>query len=87
MVRNLIGFNILLLKEIKSKILRAKPVSVLCESGNLKILRANWNCDLIRELENFPDASHDDQVDALSGAYELLSGNKISTSGPRIRTL
>lgn len=87
LVRNLIGFNVLLLKEIKSKILRAKPVSVLSESGNLKILRANWNGDLIRELENFPDAIHDDQVDALSGAYELLSGNKINTLGPRVRTL
>ena len=51
---------------------RAKPISAQCEAGNVKIIRGNWNEWFLRELENFPAGKHDDCVDALSGAYELI---------------
>ncbi len=51
---------------------RAKPVSAQCEAGNIKLVRALWNAEFLRELENFPAAKHDDAVDALSGAHEVL---------------
>lgn len=38
----------------------------------MKVIRANWNDDFLRELENFPGGPHDDQVDALTGAHEIL---------------
>ena len=41
----------------------------MAEAGNIKVLRAPWNEDFFRELENFPEGSHDDIVDALSGAF------------------
>ena len=38
-----------------------------------KILRGPWNEDLFRVLEGFPDLAHDDEVDACSGALEMLN--------------
>ena len=39
----------------------------------MKILRGSWNEDLFRVLEGFPDLAHDDEVDACSGALEMLN--------------
>jgi len=39
----------------------------------VRILRAPWNEDLFRVLEGFPDLAHDDEVDACSGALEMLN--------------
>jgi hypothetical protein len=39
----------------------------------VKILRGRWNEDLFRVLEGFPDLAHDDEVDACSGALEMLN--------------
>ena len=41
----------------------------------MKILRGPWNEDLFRVLEGFPDLAHDDEVDACSGALEMLNPN------------
>jgi hypothetical protein len=49
---------------------RAKPVSAQAEAGNVKLVRGLWNDEFLRVLENFPAGRHDDEVDALSGAYE-----------------
>lgn len=57
----------------KDKITRALPVSSQCEAGNVKILKGAWNAAFFSESENFPDGKHDDQVDALSGAYTAMS--------------
>jgi phage terminase large subunit-like protein len=39
----------------------------------VKILRGSWNEDLCRVLEGFADLAHDDEVDACSGALEMLN--------------
>jgi hypothetical protein len=39
----------------------------------VKILRGPWNEELFRVLEGFPDLAHDDEVDACSGALEMLN--------------
>jgi hypothetical protein len=44
-----------------------------CRAGNVKILRGSWNEELFRVLEGFPDLAHDDEVDACSGALEMLN--------------
>jgi hypothetical protein len=50
-------------------------VSAQWAAGNVKVVRAHWNLRFFEELEGFPKAAHDDQVDALSGAFnKLLSG-------------
>jgi hypothetical protein len=39
----------------------------------VKIRRGRWNEELFRVLEGFPDLAHDDEVDACSGAFEMLN--------------
>jgi len=69
LIRLLSGFIVKPYKVQKDKITRASPVSAQAEAGNIRVLRAPWNEDFFRELENFPEGSHDDIVDALSGAF------------------
>jgi predicted phage terminase large subunit-like protein len=52
---------------------RAKPFSAQCEAGNVRLLRGAWNTDFLNELAMFPTpGTHDDQVDAASGAFREL---------------
>ena len=59
--------------ESGDKLTRFGPFSSQCRAGNVKILRGPWNEDLSRVLEGFPDLAHDDEVDACSGALEMLN--------------
>lgn len=74
-VRLLAGFIVKINKPTKDKITRAKAVSAQSEFGNVSVLRGTWNEDFFTELENFPEGSHDDIVDALSGGFNELCGN------------
>jgi predicted phage terminase large subunit-like protein len=56
-----------------SKEARAAPVSARAEAGHIRLLRAAWNGAFLDELCAFPHVRHDDQVDALSGAYAQLA--------------
>ena len=73
LVRMLQGYNVKTFKATQDKVTRALPVSSQAEAGNIKILQAPWNEDFLRELENFPEGGHDDIVDALSGAFLMLT--------------
>jgi predicted phage terminase large subunit-like protein len=42
--------------------------------GNVSMLRASWNDSLKDEMRNFPNALHDDRVDAGSRAFNHLNG-------------
>jgi hypothetical protein len=39
----------------------------------VKIRRGAWNEELFRVREGFPDLARDDEVDAFSGALEMLN--------------
>lgn len=78
--RMLQGYNVSLIRASKDKITRASPVSAQAEAGNIKIVSGVWNEDFIKELENFPDGAHDDIVDALSGAFNMLVESKYNFS-------
>ena len=41
--------------------------------GTVKLVRGSWNEAFLDELILFPDGEHDDQVDAVAGAYQVLS--------------
>jgi predicted phage terminase large subunit-like protein len=56
-----------------SKIERAGPVSSKAEAHLVEIVRGEWNLAFLDEVEAFPQGGHDDQVDALSGAFSKLS--------------
>lgn len=72
-VKWLVGYDVRATPETGSKEVRATPVSAQAEAGNIKLVRGAWNEAFLEEVSMFPNAAHDDQVDALSGAFaELL---------------
>lgn len=73
LTRVLQGYNVKRNRVTKDKVTRSLPVSAQAEAGNVKVLRAKWNEDFFRELENFPEGKHDDIVDALSGAFLMIN--------------
>lgn len=50
------------------------PFSAQCEAGNVEFVRGPWNDEVFTALEGFPDAPHDDDADACSGAFNALAG-------------
>jgi predicted phage terminase large subunit-like protein len=73
LVRALSGFSVTPAPESGDKLTGFGPFSSQCRAGNVKIRRGSWNEDLFRVLEGFPDLAHDDEVDACSGALEMLN--------------
>jgi predicted phage terminase large subunit-like protein len=73
LVRAFSGFTVAPSPESGDKLTRFGPFSSQCRAGNVKILQGPWNEDLFRILEGFPDLAHDDEVDACSGALEMLN--------------
>lgn len=67
-----------------SKTLRADTVAGAAEREEVKLVRAPWNKEFLREVKRFPFGSKDDQVDALSGSYTAItsrSGQAITSWG------
>jgi predicted phage terminase large subunit-like protein len=64
------------------KITRAEAPSSAAEpteerpERQIGVRKADWNEAFLQELESFPDGNHDDQVDALSGAYNCLTSER-----------
>ena len=73
LVRALDGFTATPAPESGDKLTRFGPFSSQCRAGNVKIRRGAWNEELFRVLEGFPELAHDDEVDACSGALEMLN--------------
>lgn len=71
------------LRSTGSKADRARVVSSKAEHGLIKLVRGSWNTAFLDELEAFTvtdEHAHDDQVDALSGAYQAtLQGGQVTT--------
>lgn len=76
LVRKLSGFPVSTFKVQKDKVTRALPVSSQAEANNIKLVQGNWIENFLIEAENFPECSHDDQIDALSGAFNMLVEQK-----------
>lgn len=70
--RVLVGYAFYAIPSTGSKELRANPVSSAAEAGNIKLVNGPWITDFLDEAVTFPGGSNDDQVDAVSGAFELL---------------
>lgn len=74
-ITDLAGFKVEVVRETGTKVVRAEPFAAQWQAGNVDILRSVWNDILFTELELFPTASvHDDQVDACSGAFNMICG-------------
>ena len=69
-------------RETGAKTTRARPVASQIEAGNVTLVRANWNHAFIEELRDFPFGRKDDQVDALSRAFDMLLDIRHSDAEP-----
>ena len=71
-IRNLAGYRCYADRPSGDKISRADTLAVQLNAGNISMLRAEWNNEFKRELEFFPYGKFKDQVDATSGAFNML---------------
>lgn len=71
-IRNLAGYRCYADRPTGDKIMRADTFAVQLNAGNVSMLRADWNAEYKRELEYFPYSKYKDQVDATSGAFNML---------------
>lgn len=76
--RILVGYDVRAERATGSKEIRANPWISAAEAGNVKLVKgpdgAPWIETFLGEAEVFPFGAHDDQVDAVSGAVEILTG-------------
>ena len=72
-VGNLVGFATYAERVTGSKEVRADPLSSQASVGKVKLLAADWNQQVLDELEHFPVGKLKDIVDASSGAFNKLA--------------
>lgn len=77
----LVGFPFREQSPSGSKIVRAQGASGAAQQGRISIVRGDWNLDYFDEGEAFPSPDeHDDQIDAVSGAFTVLEGTMAEAS-------
>lgn len=72
-MRRLAGFRVRADKPTGDKVLRAEAFAVQVDAGAVRLAQAPWNSEYLEELEYFPFSTYKDQVDASSGAFNLLA--------------
>ena len=72
LIKMLVGYKVRAEIESGSKVTRAEAVEAQAEAGNVKLVRGDWNEAFLEEVSMFPGGAHDDQVDAMSGAFASL---------------
>jgi predicted phage terminase large subunit-like protein len=72
-VPELVSISLKSIRVDRDKVSRALPVASRAEQGKVKLVRGNWIADFIDEATSFPHGAHDDQVDGLSGAFQMIS--------------
>lgn len=82
--RILPGFDLRGRRPSGDKETRAQPVAASAEQGEVILVKGAWIEAFLDELADFPEGLHDDQVDALSGAFEFLTGRSRRTIPPPI---
>lgn len=69
----LVGLTFRPIKPVSDKITRANPWLARAEQGKVVLVRGQWIGAFLDEICAFPEASHDDQVDAVSGAVQMMA--------------
>lgn len=72
----LAGNDVGAMLETGDKYTRALQFVPQCAVGNVYLVRGSWNEEFLDELCQFPNADHDDQVDAAVGAFlDMFEGS------------
>jgi predicted phage terminase large subunit-like protein len=58
------------------KIAKAEILAPIFEAGNVYMKRAPWNDAVLKQMADFPGGDHDDDVDSLGVAYDVLTKNR-----------
>ncbi len=66
------GYKVITMRNREKKETRAYLWEPLAELGAISLVRGEWNQAWLAEICSFPLAAHDDQVDSMSGAMEML---------------
>ena len=72
-IRMLAGYDVKGVRATGEKTLRWNPFAAQCEAGNVIIVLGGWNTEFLDEICAVPNALHDDQADAASGAFMDLA--------------
>ena len=72
LTKQIAGYRVHSSPETGDKITRAEPFASQVNIGNVLLLRGAWNEALVQEMNSFPNGLNDDQIDALSRAFDLL---------------
>ena len=71
--RVLVGYDVEGVPATGEKSVRATPLSIQVNAGNVRMLEADWNTPTMAVLRVFPHGKHDDDVDAMSGSFNELT--------------
>jgi predicted phage terminase large subunit-like protein len=80
-VRNLDGFTCKVDKVDTNKDTRADPFSTQVNAYNVTLVPGAWNTEYLSELQFFPNSKYKDQVDASSGAFNLIANMSRRVAG------
>ncbi len=72
MTRMLAGYRVTSQPVTGDKITRADPFSSQVNSGNVWIVKGDWNREYVEELRQFPNGKHDDMIDCSSDCMAEL---------------
>ena len=70
-----------------NKVERAAPLASAAEAGNLRLVEGTWIQDFLDEATAFPMGGHDDQVDAVSGAFGIINSRLRTVRSIRVTDL
>ena len=71
----LVNKNIRAVKPNGDKVERARPWRRRAKQGKFFLIRGKWNLDFVRTAAAFPKGRHDDEVDMVSGAVQMIAGD------------
>jgi predicted phage terminase large subunit-like protein len=81
---SLVNKEVMGVKPNGDKVERARPWRRRAKTGHVHLVRGTWNRELIRIAAAFPKGRHDDEVDMISGAVQMIAednvGNKKTAS-------
>lgn len=72
-IRMLSGYRVITDDPVSDKIARAEPLSRMVNQGGVYMVSGDWNTPYLDEMRYFPKSKTKDQIDASSGAFNILS--------------